>query len=146
MMDFVHGALATLVLLTLVKSAPIVYAALGGVISERSGIVNIGLEGMMTGGAFAAVVASYATGNAAVGLVAGVAVGALLGFVLGYGATKFKVDQIVAGMGINLIAAGGAAYGLVLLYNQPGASPQVHALGRWYWLLILFAFVCAFAL
>ncbi len=146
MMDFVHGALATLVLLTLVKSAPIVYAALGGVISERSGIVKIGLEGMMTGGAFAAVVASYATGNAAVGLVAGVAVGALLGFVLGYGATKFKVDQIVAGMGINLIAAGGAAYGLVLLYNQPGASPQVHALGRWYWLLILFAFVCAFAL
>jgi ABC-type uncharacterized transport system permease subunit len=111
--------------LTLIKSVPIVYAALGGVISERAGVVNIGLEGMMTAGAFSAVVFTNLTGSPIIGLIAGVFFGAFLGFVLGFAATFFKVDQIVAGVGINLVALGGAAYGLVLRFNQPGASPQV---------------------
>jgi simple sugar transport system permease protein len=115
----------TLLFLTLIKSVPIVYAALGGVISERAGVVNIGLEGMMTAGAFSAVVFTNLTGSPIVGLIAGVFFGAVLGFVLGFAATFFKVDQIVAGVGINLVALGGAAYGLVLIFNQPGASPQV---------------------
>lgn len=138
--------LATLLTLTLVKSTPIIYAALGGVISERAGIINIGLEGMMAGGAFAAVVISGATGNPVIGLLGGIAAGALLGFVLGFAATIFKVDQIVAGTGINLVALGGAAYSLMLLYNQPGASPQVNALGNNYWILVALAFVCALLL
>ncbi len=121
--------LVTLLLLTLVKSAPIIYAALGGVISERSGVINIGLEGMMAAGAFAAVVASYFANDGIVGLVAGVAAGAFVGLVLAIAAPKFKVDQIVAGTGINLICAGGAAYGLVLIFNQPGASRTVPPLG-----------------
>lgn len=119
----------TLLFLTLIKSAPIVFAALGGVISERSGVVNIGLEGMMAAGAFSAVVFADLTGSALIGLLAGAAFGALLGFVLGFAATFFKVDQIVAGMGVNLVASGGAAYGLVLIFNQPGTSPQVNQLG-----------------
>jgi ABC-type uncharacterized transport system permease subunit len=119
----------TLFFLTLIKSVPIVYAALGGVISERSGVVNIGLEGMMTAGAFSAVVFTNLTGSPVVGVIAGAFFGAALGFVLGFAATFFKVDQIVAGVGINLVALGGAAYGLVLIFNQPGASPQVNQLG-----------------
>jgi len=138
--------IVTLVSLTLIKATPIVFAALGGVISERSGVVNIGLEGMMAAGAFSAVVASNATGSPIIGLIVGVAFGALFGWILGYAATKFKVDQIVAGTGINLLCAGGAAYGLVLLFNQPGASPEVHALGPWYWMLMVFAGVCAIGL
>lgn len=138
--------IATLLLLTLIKATPIIFAALGGVISERSGVINIALEGMMAAGAFAAVVASYYTGSAIFGLLIGVAAGAAMGYVLALAATRFKVDQIVAGMGINLICSGGAAYGLVLLFNQPGASPQVHALGTNYWILIFLAFVCALAL
>ncbi|MGZ3498080.1 MAG: ABC transporter permease [Vulcanimicrobiaceae bacterium] len=144
-----NGATAlalTLLTLTLVKATPIVYAALGGVIAERSGVVNIGLEGMMTIGAFAAVVVTYFTGSPLVGLLAGILAGALFGFVLGFAATKFKVDQIVAGTGVNLICAGAAAYGLVLAFNQPGASPQVSALGGAYWVLVLFAAICALAL
>jgi simple sugar transport system permease protein len=58
----------------------------------------------------------------------------------------FKADQIVAGTGINLVAAGGAAFALMLLYNQPGASPQVNALGNGFWILVALAFVCAFVL
>jgi len=150
----------TLLATTLTKSVPIIYAALGGVISERSGVINIGLEGMMVAGAFTAVVTSNAIGDPVFGplcgLLAGVVAGMLVGWILGYAATKFKVDQIVAGIGINLICTGGAAYGLVLIFNQPGASAQVPSLGganiQYFNLhagavaLLVFAFVCAFGL
>jgi general nucleoside transport system permease protein len=138
-----NAILITLVTLTLIKSTPLIYAALGGVISERSGVINIGLEGMMVGGAFTAVLFSGIAGSPAVGIVAGIAAGALLGMVLGIAATVFKVDQIVAGTGINLVALGGAAFALTLIYNQPGSSPQVPALGSAYWVLVILAFVCA---
>lgn len=141
------GALIlSLLVLTLIKATPIIYAALGGVLSERSGVINIGLEGMMAIGAFTAVIVSYATRQPLLGILAGIAAGALLGYVLGVAATRFKVDQIVAGMGINLICAGGAAYGLVLIFNQPGASAQVPALGRHYGVLVALAFVAALVL
>jgi general nucleoside transport system permease protein len=142
----VTGLLLTLVVLTLIKSTPIIYAALGGVISERSGVINIGLEGMMAAGAFVAVGVSFATHNPAAGALAGIAAGACFGYLLAFAATRFKADQIVAGTGINLICAGGAAYGLVVLFNQPGASPQVASLGSNYWILIAFAFVLALVL
>ncbi len=150
------ATIVSLAALTLVKATPIVYAALGGVISERSGVINIGLEGMMAAGAFTAVVASSATGNPLLALAAGVLAGALFGWILGIAATKFKVDQIVAGTGINILCAGGAAYGLVLVFNQPGASSEVAQLGGMtvpYFnmslggvLLIALAFFCAVAL
>lgn len=137
--------LATLATLTMIKATPIVYAALGGTVSERSGVVNIGLEGMMIAGAFGAAVLSGVTGNPIVGVLCGIGCGALLGAVLGLAATVFKVDQIVAGTGINLLAAGAAAYALVLIYNQPGASPQVPSLAS-PWPLVGIAFACALAL
>jgi ABC-type uncharacterized transport system permease subunit len=134
---------ASLVALTLVKATPIAYAALGGVVSERSGVVNIGLEGMMIAGAFTAALVSGLTGSPEAGILAGIAAGALFGALLGFAAAIFKVDQIVAGTGINLVTAGGAAYALVLIYNQPGAGPIVPALGAHYWILVALAFVCA---
>lgn len=136
----------TLVVLTLIKSTPIIYAALGGVISERSGVINIGLEGMMAAGAFGAVAVSFATHSPIAGTLAGIAAGACFGYLLAFAATRFKVDQIVAGTGINLICAGGAAYGLVVLFNQPGASPQVASLGTRYWILIAGSFAVALLL
>ncbi|MDP9111316.1 MAG: ABC transporter permease [Candidatus Eremiobacteraeota bacterium] len=138
--------LLSLALLTIVKATPIVFAALGGVVSERSGVVNIGLEGMMIAGAFGAVVISHATHSAPFAVAGGAAAGAFFGYVLALAATRFKVDQIVAGTGINIICAGGAAYGLVLVFNQPGASTQVDAMGHGYWWLVAFAFASAGAL
>jgi simple sugar transport system permease protein len=117
------------VALTLVKAAPLIFAALAGVVCERSGILNIALEGALTAGAFAAVAVSFATGSALAGLIAGVAAGALLCAVLGIAATRFGVDQIVAGTGLNIVAAGGTAFGLVIVFGQPGASPEAPALG-----------------
>lgn len=138
--------LLTLLGLTLIKATPLIYAALGGVLSERSGVVNIGLEGMMATGAFIAVIVSYATRSPVLGLIAGIAAGAAIGYVLAIAATRFNVDQIVAGTGINILCAGSAAYGLVLIFNQPGASHQVAALGGQYTVLVGIAFACALAL
>ncbi|MFN2460856.1 MAG: ABC transporter permease [Candidatus Velthaea sp.] len=129
-MNDVADALLGLIALTLVKATPLVYAALGGVLSERSGVVNIGLEGILIAGAFSSVVVAYATGNPILGAVAGVAAGALLAAILAFAATRLAVDQIVAGTGLNIVALGGAAYGLVLIFNQPGASKEVTNLGR----------------
>jgi general nucleoside transport system permease protein len=117
------------VVLTLVKAAPLIYAALAGVICERAGILNIALEGQLTIGAFTAVAVSFATGNPVIGLLGGVVAGALVGLLLGVAATRFGVDQIVAGTGINLLALGGAAFGLSIVFGQPGASAEVSALG-----------------
>jgi simple sugar transport system permease protein len=124
------AALGSLLALTLVKAAPLSYAALGGVLCERAGIVNIALEGMMAAGAFAAVAVASATGSPLLGLAAGVLAGALLGASLGIAATRFGVDQIVAGTGLNLLALGGTAFGLVVVFGQPGASPEVPGLGK----------------
>jgi simple sugar transport system permease protein len=126
--DLLAGAVALLTL-TLVKATPLIYAALGGVLSERSGVVNIGLEGIMTAGAFFAVVACGATGNPLIGVAAGILAGALFAAVLAFAATRLGVDQIVAGTGLNIVALGGAACGLVLLFGQPGASREVPSLG-----------------
>jgi simple sugar transport system permease protein len=129
--------------LTLIKATPLIYAALAGVISERSGIINIGLEGMMVAGAFTAVAVSGATNNALLGILAGIAAGAIFGLFLGVLATRFRVDQIVAGTGINLIAVGGAAFALVLIFGQPGASREVPSLEGASWTLVALAFLCA---
>jgi ABC-type uncharacterized transport system permease subunit len=124
------NAVTAFVALALVKATPLIFAALAGVACERAGVLNIALEGGLAVGAFAAVAASFATGNPLAGLAAGVAAGMLLSVALGIAATRFDVDQIVAGTGFNLLAAGATAFGVVVIFGIPGASPEVHALGR----------------
>jgi ABC-type uncharacterized transport system permease subunit len=124
------AALIALLALTLVKATPLIYAALGGVLSERSGVINIGLEGILIAGAFTAVAVSGATGSPVLGAIAGVLAGALLAALLAFVATRLAVDQIVAGTGLNIAALAAAAFGLVLIYHQPGASREVPALGQ----------------
>jgi simple sugar transport system permease protein len=141
------AAVTALLLLTLVKATPLIYAALGGVLAERSGVVNIGLEGIMIAGAFAAVVVSGTTGSPVIGTLAGVVAGAALAALLAFVATRLAYDQIVAGTGLNIVALGGAAFGLVLIYGQPGASREVPAFGpAGETTLIVLAFVLAGAL
>ncbi|HEY0396562.1 MAG TPA: ABC transporter permease [Candidatus Elarobacter sp.] len=145
-----NGPLATLVAilgLTLIKATPLIYAALGGVLSERAGVVNIGLEGILIAGAFTSVAVSGATGNPIIGALAGVLAGMLLAAILAFAATRLAVDQIVAGTGLNIAALAAAAFGLVLVYHQPGASHEVPALGHTgEVVLIALAFAAAVAL
>jgi ABC-type uncharacterized transport system permease subunit len=138
------AALLALAVLTLIKATPLIYAALGGVLAERSGVVNIGLEGILVAGAFTSVALTAATGNPLLGTLAGVLAGALLAAVLAFAATRLGVDQIVAGTGLNIVSLGAAAYGLIVVFNQPGASPGVVNLGaRGSSTLIALAFILA---
>jgi simple sugar transport system permease protein len=97
---------------------PYILAGLGGTYSERSGVVNIGLEGMMLTGAFTAVAVANATGNAWVGLMAAILAGMLLGLVHAVVCVTFKADQIVSGLALIVFAAGITVFCAWLLYNQ----------------------------
>ncbi len=111
--------------ITLIKATPLLYAGLGGVISENAGVINIGLEGMMAAGAFSAVVASYYTHNLVLAVGAATLTGAAFGHILAYLAITQRADQIIVGMAINVLAVGGAAFLLSVIFGQPGASPEV---------------------
>lgn len=94
--------------------APLALAATGGVISERAGVVNIALEGMMLAGAFASVSVAWATGNALLGLLAGLLAGALVGLLHAVITQAFRVPHILSGVGLNLGMLGLTTYGLRL--------------------------------
>ena len=111
--------------ITVIKATPLLYAGLGGVISENAGVINIGLEGMMAAGAFTAVVASFFWHSVVLAVICALMSGALLGLLLAYLAINARADQIIVGMAINVLGIGGAAFLLALVFGQPGASPEV---------------------
>lgn len=96
--------------ITLMYSAPLIYTALGGVISENSGVVNIGLEGMMTVGAFAAATVGYYTGNPWLAFLAGGIAGGLVALMHGIACISFYADHIISGIAINFIGPGLALF------------------------------------
>ncbi len=95
---------------SLVRATPIALAALCGVISERAGVVNIGIEGMMLMAAQTSVVAASLTDNLWIGLIVAMLTGALLAAVHAFLAIRFKVDQIISGVAINIFATGTTSY------------------------------------
>ncbi|MFB0558516.1 MAG: ABC transporter permease, partial [Candidatus Bathyarchaeia archaeon] len=109
-------------------ATPIAYASLGGIFSERVGIINIGLEGMMLTCAFTAVMVSYYSSNPWLGVLAALLVGGLLGFFHALLTVKFIGDQIVSGTGINIFAMGFTAYLSQVIWGSRGASDSVKGL------------------
>lgn len=103
--------------ITLMYSSPLVFGALGGVVSERSGVVNIGIEGMMTMGAFSAATVAYFTGNPWLGLLAAGVAGGLIALLHAIASVTFKADQNISGIAINLIGPGVALFLSRLLFN-----------------------------
>jgi simple sugar transport system permease protein len=99
-------------------AVPYTLAGLGGTYSERSGVVNIGLEGMMLTGAFTAVAVTNATGSAWLGLLAAILSGMLLGVIHAVVCVTFKADQIVSGLALIIFAAGITVFCAWLLYDQ----------------------------
>lgn len=91
---------------TLLYTPPLLFAALGSCFSEVSGVVNIGIEGMMTAGAFAGCTVSYFTGNPWIGLLCGGLAGMLFGFLHALATVKLGADQTISGTAINMLAPG----------------------------------------
>jgi simple sugar transport system permease protein len=94
----------------LVLTTPILLASIGELISERAGVLNVGLEGFMLVGAFFSYLVAWKAGNLAAGVAAGVAAGILFAAVMALLTVEAKADQIVAGVGINLAAIGLTSY------------------------------------
>jgi simple sugar transport system permease protein len=117
--------------LTVVKGLPITFGALSGILCERSGVVNIAIEGMLLAGAFTAAVVGSATGNIVLGAVSAAGVGAVLAGLLAVLTIRYRMDQIVAGTVINILSAGITSflYSRVLQthldLNQPARFPQI---------------------
>jgi general nucleoside transport system permease protein len=111
---------------------PILLASLAGVLCGRVGVFNLALEGQMLVGAFAAVVGSYFTHSALGGVAAAMAGAVVFSLVLGYGATVFRGDPVVIGIGMNLLASGLTAYLLRVTFGVSGAfsDPGIVGLGR----------------
>ncbi|MCY0868561.1 MAG: ABC transporter permease [Desulfurococcus sp.] len=99
---------------------PILLAALGEILAERSGVVNIGLEGIMLISGFTAVAVADATLNPWLGVAAAIGSGALLGLIHGVISVYLKGNQIVSGVGVNLFAGGFVAYGIEAVWKVRG--------------------------
>lgn len=106
-------------------AVPILLAALGGMFSERAGVLNIGLEGLMLIGCFTGFITSYATGNLWLGVLAAVAVGALAGALLAFYAVTARANQVVVGIAFNLMMAGLTAFFFRLAFDAGMASPRI---------------------
>jgi ABC-type uncharacterized transport system permease subunit len=106
-------------------ATPLLFAALGGVMSERSGVINIGLEGMMLMGAFWGVWGADKTGSWIGGLIIGMVAGVLLALVHAVFAVSLRADQIVSGFSMNLLAAGITGYFYVSIYGSEGTPEGI---------------------
>jgi len=110
---------------TLRIAVPYLLAAAGGVMSERSGLIGLTLEGYMLGGAFCAALGAYAGGSPWVGVIAAVAGGAALAWLYAVSSIRFKADQVVVGIAINLLAIGLTRFFLRLVFDSSSNSPRV---------------------
>ena len=110
---------------TLRLSTPLIFAALGGLWSERSGVINIALEGFMLTGAFAAAVGTYVTHSPCLGAGFGAAAGAILAALYGFCVIRLRANQVIAGMAINLLALGLTPFMCKLLYDVTGSTPAI---------------------
>ncbi|MTI43941.1 nucleoside ABC transporter membrane protein [Roseibium hamelinense] len=123
----------TLILLldsTVRLSTPLLLACLAGLYSERAGVVDIGLEGKMLGAAFGAAAVGYISGNAFLGLLAGIGVSIGLALIHGFASISNRGNQIVSGVAINFLAAGLTALLGQAWFRQGGRTPPLPEGGR----------------
>ena len=123
----------SLIASTIRLSTPLVLAALGGLFSERSGVINIALEGKMLAGAFTAAAVTYAAdkrlgaGNASpwIGLLAGMIAGLFIAVIYAVSCIKFKADQVVSGAAINILMFGMPGFLSGAFFLSSGSTPQL---------------------
>lgn len=133
-----------LVMATLRLATPLLFAAMGGLLSERSGVMNIALEGLMLIGAFAAVAGTHYLHDPWLGLLCGVLAAGFGGLVHAFWCITLRADQIVAGTAINLLGLGATAFLIQQIWGQAGSTGRVEKLpqiGRGLSILVPLAFL-----
>jgi general nucleoside transport system permease protein len=115
----------SLVMSTLRLATPLVLAALGGLFSERAGIVNIALEGTMLAGAFTAAALTYAAGSPWVGLLGGIGAGLMIATIHALACIRYRADQVVSGTAINILMSGVPGFLSGALFLSSGSTPQL---------------------
>lgn len=123
--DFAHSVLRV--------STPLIFAGMAAVVSEKAGVVNIGIEGMMLSAALAGVVFSAWSHNAFVGLLGAVLISVLMAFILAYFALSLKTNIILSGLSVNIIAKGGTVFVLYMLTGAKGASTSLKSVSVPIW-------------
>lgn len=106
-------------------STPILFAGLAALITDKAGVINIGLEGIMLSAALAGVVGSAFGGNAFVGLLLALVVGVALGLLMAYFAIGLKTDIVLTGIALNLMASGGTVFLLYVITKDKGMSTSL---------------------
>src|SRR5437588_3777865 len=106
-------------------ATPLILAALGGLFSERSGVINIALEGLMLAGAFTAASMTYYAGSPWVGLLAAILAGASIALIHAVACIRFKADQVVSGTAINILLTGVPALLSGAFFLSSGSTPQI---------------------
>jgi general nucleoside transport system permease protein len=110
---------------TIRLATPLLLAALGGLFSERSGVINIALEGLMLAGAFTSATVTHYAGNPWIGLLAGIAAGGLVALVHAIVCIHFDADQVVSGTAINILMLGVPTLLSGALFDTTGSTPQL---------------------
>lgn len=112
---------------TVRMAIPVLFGGLGGLYSERSGVVNIGIEGMMLAGALAGVAGSYFTGSPWIGVIFGMVAGGGLALIHAYVTISLRVDQIVSGIAINMLSLGLTSFAFRAMFGITTTPVKVKA-------------------
>lgn len=133
--------LGSLLLAGLRMATPLIFASMGGLMSERSGVVNIALEGFMLTGAFAAAVVAHFTHSEWLGWGFALIAGGLIGAIYAFFVIELKADQIVTGTAINILTIGVMPFLTKILFNSTGSTPGLPLDTRFSFEPVLFALV-----
>ena len=129
-MGIIIKDLGLLINAMLIATPPLLLAALGSCFSERSGVVNIGIEGMMTIGAFVGSVVAYYTGNGWFGFLCGGLAGAAFGVLHAVACVSFGADQTISGTAVNFIAPGLAIFLCKAMFDNSSDSPALETASK----------------
>ncbi len=110
---------------TLRIAVPYLFAAAGGVLAERAGIISLTLEGFMLSGAFSATIGTYYSGSVWIGLLCGILGGLIFGLIHSVATIRYRADQVVVGIAINLLAIGVTRFFLQLAFDSSSNSPRI---------------------
>lgn len=121
---------SNLVIAMVVTTTPILFAAIGELVAERAGVIDIGLEGMMLNGAFFGFWSAHASGSLLIGVVGGMLAGMVLGVVMAALSVSARADQIVVGIGITILATGITTFANEQLFTSGGNQPTIQPMSN----------------